>query len=79
MQNSNQGQRLSLNLVQAENEEEGVESEVPPDMGGNLMIRRSMVILEKEQSKVATMNMCGFEQLFSNQVNFWRKGISIYC
>ena len=40
---------MSLNLVQAQNEEEGVEYEVPPDMGGNFMIRRSMVIPVKEQ------------------------------
>ena len=33
-------------LVQAENEE-GVEYEVPPDRGGNIMIWRSMVILDK--------------------------------
>jgi hypothetical protein len=48
MQELNQGKHPSLNLVQAENGE-GVESEVPLDMGKNLMIRRSMVIPEKEQ------------------------------
>jgi hypothetical protein len=36
-------------LVQDENEEEGVEYEVPLDMGESLMIQRSMVIPEKEQ------------------------------
>jgi hypothetical protein len=46
---SKQGQQPSLKLVQAENEEEGVESEVPPDMGESLMIQRSMVIPEKEK------------------------------
>ena len=49
MQESKQGKQPSLNLVQDENEE-GVESEVPPDMGENIMIQRSMVIPEKEQS-----------------------------
>jgi hypothetical protein len=43
-----QGKQPSLKLVQDENEE-GYESEVPPDMGENLMIRRSMVISKKEQ------------------------------
>jgi len=39
MQEPKQGQQPRLNLVQAENEEdEGEESEVPPDMGENLMI-----------------------------------------
>ena len=51
IQESKKGQQPSLNLVQAENEEEGVESEVPPNMGESLMIRRSMVIPEKEKRK----------------------------
>jgi hypothetical protein len=38
-------------LVQVENEEEGDEYEVSPDMGENLMIQRSMLIPEKEQRK----------------------------
>ena len=49
IQESKKGQQPSLNLVQAENE--GVESEVPPDMGESLMIQRSMVIPKKEQSQ----------------------------
>jgi hypothetical protein len=49
IQESKKGQQPSLNLVQAENEEEGVESEVPPDMGESLMILRLMVIPEKQQ------------------------------
>ena len=49
MQESKKGQQPSLNLVQADNEEEGLESEFSSDMGGNLMIRRSMMISEKEQ------------------------------
>ena len=48
MQDLKQGQQPNLNLFQDENEE-GVESEVPPNMGGNIMRRRSMVILEKEK------------------------------
>ena len=52
MQEPKQGQQPRLNLVQAENEEdEGEESEVPPDMGENLMIRRAMVIPGKEENK----------------------------
>jgi len=50
MQELKQGQQLSLNLVQAENKEEGVESEVLTDMEESLMIQRSMVIPEKEQT-----------------------------
>ena len=50
MQELKKRQQPSLNLVQAENEE-GVEFEVPPDIGENLMMQRSMVILEKEQRK----------------------------
>ena len=49
MQELNQGKQRRLKLVQAENEEEGIESKAPHDMGGNLMIRRSMVIPEKEK------------------------------
>ena len=49
MQEPKQGQKPGLKLVQAKNEEEGAESEVPPTMGGNLMIRRLMVIPKKEQ------------------------------
>jgi hypothetical protein len=51
MQELKQGQQPSLNLVQAENEEEGYEFEVPHDMGESLMIHRSMVIPKKEQRK----------------------------
>ena len=51
MQELKQGQHPSLNLVQVENEEEGDEYEVSPDMGENLMIQRSMVIPKKEQRK----------------------------
>ena len=52
MQEPKQGQQPRLNLVQAENEEdEGEESEVPPDMGENLMIQRAMVIPGKEENK----------------------------
>jgi hypothetical protein len=46
MQKPKQRQETSLNLVQVKNEE-GFESEVSPDMGKNLMIRRPMVIPEK--------------------------------
>ena len=49
MQELNQGKQRSLNLVQAENEEEGIESKAPHDMGGNLMIRMLVVIPKKEQ------------------------------
>jgi hypothetical protein len=49
IQEPKQGQQPSLNLVQAKNEEEGVESEVSPDIGESLMIWRSMVIPKKEQ------------------------------
>jgi hypothetical protein len=48
MPESKQGQQPSLNLIQDENEEEGNEFEVSLDMGENLMIHRSMVILKKE-------------------------------
>ena len=48
MKEPNQVQKPDLNLVQAENEE-GVESEVPMDIKGNIMIQRSMVIPNKEQ------------------------------
>ena len=52
MQELKQGQQPRLNLVQAENEEdEGEGSEVPLDMGENLMIRRAMVIPRKEEKK----------------------------
>ena len=49
MQEPNKKQQHNLKFIQVDNEEEGFEAEVPPDMGGNLMIQRSMVILEKEQ------------------------------
>ena len=52
MQELKQGQQPRLNLVQAENDEdEGEESEVPPNMGENLMIRRAMVIPGKKENK----------------------------
>ena len=47
MQDPKEGKKPNLNLVQAENEEEGDESEVPPDMGENLMIWMSMVNPER--------------------------------
>ena len=49
MQEPKKGNHPSLNLVQDDNEEEGVESKVPPNMGENIMIQRSMVILKKEK------------------------------
>ena len=48
MKETKQRQEPSLNLVQVKNEE-GVESEFPPDMGKNLMIQRPMVIPEKRE------------------------------
>jgi hypothetical protein len=51
-------------LVQDDNEEEGVESEVPPNMGEILMIWRSMVIHEKNKGIREKMNILGFKQLF---------------
>ena len=51
MQETKQGYHPRLNLAQAKNEEEGDESQVSPYMGENLMIRREMVIPEKEQIK----------------------------
>jgi hypothetical protein len=63
MQESKKRKEHSLNLVQAENEEEGVESEVPLDMGESLMIRRSMLIPKKVQ----------------RQMHFQGKGMSSYC
>ena len=40
-----------LNLAQAENEEEGDESQIPPDVGENLMIIKALLIPENEQRK----------------------------
>jgi len=48
MKESKKGQQPILNLVQDENEEEGYESEVSPDMGENVMIQKSTVTPEKE-------------------------------
>ena len=63
MQESKQGQQPSLNFVQAENEE-GAESEVPPDMGESLMIWRYWGLLKKSKGRVATMKILGFRQIF---------------
>ena len=49
MQEPKQGEQPKLNLAQADIEEEGDESQVPPDMGENLMIRRATMIPKKEQ------------------------------
>ena len=50
MQEPKQGEQPRLNLAQAEDEEEGDESEVFPDIGENLMIQRAMMIPKKEQN-----------------------------
>ena len=44
-----QGKQPSLNLVQDENEEKVFDYEVPPYMGGNIMIHRLMAIPKKYQ------------------------------
>ena len=49
MQEPKQGEKPRLNLVQAENEEEGDESQVFPDIGENLVIQIVMMIPKKEQ------------------------------
>ena len=65
MQEPKQGQQPRLNLVQAKNEEdEGEEYEVPPDMGENLMIRRAMVILGKEEKKSSGNEDSWLRQIF---------------
>lgn len=51
MQEPKKGEQPILNLAQAEDEEEGNESEVFPDIGENLMIHRAMMIPKKEQKK----------------------------
>ena len=51
MQEPKQGEQPRLNLAQAEDEEEGDESEVFPDIGENLMIQRAMMIPNKEQKR----------------------------
>ena len=48
MQDRNQGGPSRVNLAQADNESE---QEVPPDMGENLMMRRTMIIPAKEDVK----------------------------
>jgi hypothetical protein len=48
-------------LVQAKNEEEGVEYEFFHDMGENIMIRR---FLKRRKSKVATLKILCFGQIF---------------
>ena len=49
MQDPKQGEQPRLNLAQAENEEEGDESQVFLDIGENIMIQRAMMILKKEK------------------------------
>ena len=79
MQEMKQGQKPNLNLVQDENEEEGFEYEVLPDMGESLMIQRSMVILEKEQMKSSGNEDSWLRnKYFSNQMYLWGKGMSSY-
>ena len=51
MQDPKQGDKPRLNLAQAEDEEEGDESEVFPNIVENLMIHRAMMIPKKEQKR----------------------------
>jgi len=51
MQEKNQGGQPRVNLIQMQHEVEGTELEVPPDVGESLMVRRAMVILEKEKTQ----------------------------
>ena len=51
MRERKQGEQPRLNLDQVEDEEEGDEYEVFPDIGENLMIQREMMIPKKEQKQ----------------------------
>ena len=51
MQEPKQGEQPRLNLTQAEDEEEGDESNVFPDIGEKLMSQRAMMIPRKEQKQ----------------------------
>ena len=51
MQEPKQGDHPILNLAQDENEEEGNECQVFPNMGENIMIWREMMFPEREQKK----------------------------
>ena len=64
MQDPKQGEQPRLNFPQAENEEEGDESEVFLDIGENLMIQRAIMIPKKSKSRVTTMKIFGFRQKF---------------
>ena len=64
MQEPKQGEKPRLNLAQDENEEEGDEYEVFPDIGENLMIQRAIMIPKKSKSRVTTMKIFGFRQNF---------------
>ena len=49
MPDQNQGGQQRVNLVQPESVTTGEEQEVLPDVGETLMMRRSMIIPEKEE------------------------------
>ena len=51
MQEPKQGEQPRLNFAQVEDEEEGDESKVFPDIGENLMTQRAMKIPKKEQNQ----------------------------
>ena len=65
MQETKQGKQAILNLVLVENEE-GVETEVSPDIRRNIMIHSLMVIPEKYQRHIAVMNIRELNKHFSN-------------
>ena len=46
-----QGEKPRLNLAQAEEEEEGDEFDVFPDIGENLLIQNTMMIPKNEKKK----------------------------
>lgn len=56
MQERNQGGQPRVNLIQTHHEVEGTKLEVPPDVGESLMMRRAMVIPEKEKTQAKSFD-----------------------